>query len=251
MESLQKLREPVAVVLLVTVGLRVVLALVSAGVYAGDDVLATFALAAGALASWVSDPALILALAAVLLACGLGKRTPHARTLTLVGVITVGASLLVNLVFLLTGLTAGGPTRVVDTLTGLLLLVVPVLTGIVLLRLLATLPAADPAAAPYAITPGGTDPAYGPGQPDPNTSYQPIPQDPAAQYQPTWQTDTAAGAAWHTAGDAASGAPAAGWGTPGQSGGWVPDPAVPAPTTPTGAGEPRPPAPPPWPTTRT
>ena len=42
---------------------------------------------------------------------------------------------------------------------------------------------------------------------------QPGPPDP--QLQPTWQPDAAAGAAWLTAGDAAAGAPATGWGTPG------------------------------------
>lgn len=243
MESLKKLREPVAIVIVAALALRVLLALVSAGVYAGDDVLRTFARAAGPLAYRVGDPTLVLALAAALLACGLADRTPNARTLTLVGVITVGASVLVNLVFLVAGSTAGGPTRVVDTLTGLLLLVVPVLVGVVLVRLLSALPAAQaaPAATPYAITPA---------QPDGYASYQPIPQTQDAQYQPTWQPDVAAGAAWHTAGDAASGAPAAGWGTPGQSGGWVPTP--PPPTAPgAGPGEPRPMAPPPWPPNQT
>lgn len=234
MESLKKLREPVAVVILVALGLRVLLALVSAGVYAGDDVLRTFARAAGPLSSRVGDPALVLALAATLLACGLVDRTPHVRTLTLVGVITVGASVLVNLVFLVAGSTAGGPTRAVDTLTGLLLLAVPVLAGIVLIRLLSALPVAETTPAPYAIAPALPEPYGQHGQ------YQPIPQDP---YQPTWQPDVAAGAAWHTAGDAASGAPAAGWGTPGQSGGWVPTP--PPPPAGPEAG------PPPWPPNQT
>ena len=46
--------------------------------------------------------------------------------------------------------------------------------------------------------------------------------DPAKQ--PTWQPDEAAGAAWLKAGDAAAGAAATGWGTPGDAGGWLPGP---------------------------
>jgi hypothetical protein len=43
---------------------------------------------------------------------------------------------------------------------------------------------------------------------------------PSSQLEPVWQADEASGVAWHTAGDAALGAPAAGWGTPGEAGGW-------------------------------
>src|SRR4029453_17827510 len=43
---------------------------------------------------------------------------------------------------------------------------------------------------------------------------------PSSQLEPVWPPDEASGAAWHTAGDAALGAPATGWGTPGESGGW-------------------------------
>jgi hypothetical protein len=40
----------------------------------------------------------------------------------------------------------------------------------------------------------------------------PIPPPPDPRLQPTWQPDAAAGAVWRTAGEAAAGAPAAGWG---------------------------------------
>lgn len=39
------------------------------------------------------------------------------------------------------------------------------------------------------------------------------------EQQPTWTSDTAAGAVWHTAGDAARGAPASGWGSS-ETAGW-------------------------------
>jgi hypothetical protein len=50
---------------------------------------------------------------------------------------------------------------------------------------------------------------------------------PDPELQPTWQPDTAAGAAWYTAGDAASGRPAAGWGSPASASGWQPAPRLP------------------------
>jgi hypothetical protein len=49
------------------------------------------------------------------------------------------------------------------------------------------------------------------------------------QHEPTWQPDVAAGAAWMTAGDAATGAAASRWGTPGDDGGWTPQSAAPRP----------------------
>jgi hypothetical protein len=59
---------------------------------------------------------------------------------------------------------------------------------------------------------------------------------PDPELQPTWQPDAAAGAAWHTAGDAASGRPAAGWGSPESSSGWQPAPQLPR--SEPGAGDP-------------
>lgn len=42
--------------------------------------------------------------------------------------------------------------------------------------------------------------------------------------EPTWRPDVASGAAWRTAGAAAAGAQASGWGRPGERGGWTPAP---------------------------
>ncbi len=46
--------------------------------------------------------------------------------------------------------------------------------------------------------------------------------DQAPQTEPTWRPDEASGAAWQTAGAAAAGAQASGWGRPGERGGWTP-----------------------------
>ncbi|HKX15155.1 MAG TPA: hypothetical protein VJN19_08185, partial [Propionibacteriaceae bacterium] len=55
----------------------------------------------------------------------------------------------------------------------------------------------------------------------------PAPPVPDQRLQPTWHPDAAAGAAWRTAGEAAAGAPAAGWGTDSSSAGWQPIPTQP------------------------
>ena len=54
----------------------------------------------------------------------------------------------------------------------------------------------------------------------------PVTAAPDQRLQPTWHPDTAAGAAWRTAGDAAAGAPAAGWGAD-PAVGWQPIPTQP------------------------
>lgn len=45
---------------------------------------------------------------------------------------------------------------------------------------------------------------------------------PEPEPEPEWKPDPAAGAVWHSAGDAAAGGAASGWGVPGQSGGRIP-----------------------------
>jgi hypothetical protein len=90
----------------------------------------------------------------------------------------------------------------------------------------------------FQLQPGPLTAAPAPAlEPAPEVSVpelEPGPPDP--RLQPTWQPDSAAGAAWLTAKDAAAGAPATGWGTPGEPAGWQPAPApetrpTPPPTT--------------------
>lgn len=248
MESLKKLREPAALTALIVVAARLLNALVSAAIYAGHDGVSNVA---GLIAYRAADATLIAVATALVASCVLADRTRHASALTIAGSIVVGAATLAGLSFALLMLGTPGDTFVVDTIELLFNLAVPVLCLILLIRLALLRPAGAVAGQPYAIQ------ADGPGFDRPAIAV------PEPQYQPTWQPDVAAGAAWQTAGEAAAGAPASGWGTPGQQGGWQP-PQLPQPQqqdppqqqppaqqpygAPPGAGQPgRPDQPPSWP----
>lgn len=206
MESLKRLREPAAFVLAVALGLQLLADVIIFAV-AGtktDDSVSPVSLA---IVTRALDPLLILVLALVVASCVLGERTRHARVITLL-------ALLGSILTVLTGGTLGVVALAADftvvELTELLVsLVVPVLVIVGLVQLLRLQSAAPPA------------PAQAPAIEDgPSADLSP----PALSHphQPVWQPDAASGVAWHTAGDAALGAPASGWGTPGESGGWAP-----------------------------
>jgi hypothetical protein len=119
--------------------------------------------------------------------------------------------------------TLAAPFSQLDLADRLATAVVPLL-AVLLLGLLARRPGSGRAAAPaLEAQPGGVAGADPVGaaarEPD---------EDPALA--PTWSADTAAGAAWTTAGEAATGRPATGWGTPAGTG-WEVRPALEAPQT--------------------
>jgi hypothetical protein len=168
----------------------------------------------------------------VLVSCVLADPTPRVRTLTTIALVVVGVAFLVALTFGVMALAAPSDTSGTDTVDLLANLAVPVLALITLVRLLPATTAAQ--------SPGGPRPGELAGADQPA-----LPPVPDPRYQPTWQPDQAAGAAWSTAGDAAAGAPASGWGTPGQQGGWQ----YPPPVAPPGSQPPGPPPgsqQPPW-----
>jgi hypothetical protein len=222
MESLKNLREPIAVTAIIVLMARVLIGVGTAAAYAsreGFGGLSNVAVLGGYRGG---DPALVVVLTLAIAACVLTDRTRHARVLTVLAVVAVGVSVLVAAVFAVIALAAPDGIFVLDTLDVLANLAVPVLGLVTLVKLLALLPAGNPVAQPYAQSYGQpSTPSYPlpPGQ-QAGTGQPAIDQVPPPQYQPTWQPDVAAGAAWHTAGDAAAGAPASGWGTPGQQGGW-------------------------------
>jgi len=110
--------------------------------------------------------------------------------------------------------TYAAPFSQLDLADRLAAVVVPLL-AVVLLGLLARSSSAS-VAAPSLTTGPGPDAHEGSSSADPA---EPAP-DPALE--PTWAADAAAGAAWTTAGEAASGRPATGWGTPAGTGWEVP-----------------------------
>lgn len=226
-DTLKKLREPAALVLLAALALRLLMGVVSVFVLASNDRLDSFTAAARSVASWVTDPFALVVLAGLVAACVLVDRTPRARQLTLFALVLAAAGIGLTFLFGLIGLAAeGGINRLPNFLVFLADLAIPVLVAVVLLKLLQGQPAPVRQqalqAGPYgqgqygqgqygqAGQGQGSQPPYRQGQPQQNPN------------QPTWQPDQAAGASWNTAGDAASGAAASGWGTPGESGGWNP-----------------------------
>ena len=192
MDSLKRWREPAVWVLLAAIVVNLVLALASLVLSPGS---------AGVFAYRASSPLIIIVLAVVVASCVLVDRTPHARLLTTLAMVIVGMAVLSTLVAALAALTFGGPVVAFDLLTLLVSLVVPALGLAVLIRVW-TLPESAPVG-PAALEPALPTPPGLPVAPDP-------------QWQPTWSPDAAAGAVWRTAGDAASGAPASGWGAPGR-----------------------------------
>jgi hypothetical protein len=212
-ESLKRLREPAAFVVLVALGVRLLLGVVSLFVLATDDRLGSFTAASRSVANWITDPLTAVVLFALVASCVLVERTPRARLLTWASLIVVATGVVLTLLLALIGVAAqGGINRAPSFLVFLADLAVPALAAVGLYRLYQGQPApARPQALP-AGSPGGQPASYWPGSEE------------AEQPQPTWQPDQAAGAAWNTAGEAATGAAASGWGTPGESGGWSPVP---------------------------
>ncbi|HYP45161.1 MAG TPA: hypothetical protein VEQ66_08205 [Propionibacteriaceae bacterium] len=229
--SLHTLREPAVVVLLVVLGLRLLLGLVTFLLLArgaGDDTLAhlsrgtygdnPLALASFSLATTVLDLLTALVLVGLVASCVLWRPTPHARQLTLAALVLVSLAVVVALAAGLMWLTGvdlgmGALADFGRLMLGLPLLVLAALT---LGRLLPATAIDAAANRPRELSQAdGTQP-----------SSPPPAELPAAQpsTQPTWQPDEAAGAAWTTAGDAATGAAASGWGTSAERGGWVPQP---------------------------
>ncbi|HEY5822141.1 MAG TPA: hypothetical protein VIT20_09210 [Propionibacteriaceae bacterium] len=213
MDTLKRFREPLVMVVLVILGLRVPLALVTAGAYAAEDSSDGISGIAALVAYRAGDPALVVLLTALIASCVLVDPTPRARGLSLAALIVVGVSVLVGLVFgSLTFLQASSIwlANAVDVLVGL---AAPVVCMFLLFRFHVLGRDSAARANPYAL----------PATPT-------VPQLETPRYEPTWQPDVAAGASWQTAGDAAAGAPASAWGTPGQQGGWQPQPPAQPPT---------------------
>ena len=211
MENLLAIRVPAAIVALLILGLRIITAIVGTVVYSGTEP-GGFALSAGEFAYRTVDSALVVILVLLVASCVVVNPVRGARSVTRASAVVVGLSILVALTLAILGASRGGVTVGLDALDTALLLAAPLLGFIVLVRLLELAPAPTHPDGPE------TDAARSAGGAEDHADREPA--DPALQ--PTWQPDVAAGAAWHTAGDAAAGAPASGWGRPGESADWAP-----------------------------
>jgi hypothetical protein len=216
MERMQRWREPAVMVVAAALLVRLVLVGVFAATSArlGLDRPADSAYLAS---RQLSEPMPFVVLAALVACCHLRPATRHARTLTAAALVVAALSVLLALVLALLGFRAYTPPfSQLDFAERLVDLVLPLIAvGALAVLLQRPRQASDAVPALAAAREQEEGPAaVEEPQPDP-------------ELQPTWQPDAAAGAAWFTAGDAASGRPAAGWGSPEASGGWQPTPQLP------------------------
>jgi hypothetical protein len=208
MQSLMRLREPAAWVALGALVLNIVLAVVAIATHPGPTANVGLVLSARA-----ANPVPLVVLAVLVSFCVVRERTPHARLLTILSLIIGGIAVLFGLTLALLGLAAES-TPVLAVLASIVTQLISLIAVVLLIKLLQlqAVPRRLPAGiglAPYPY-------------PEPS----PAPQPPDQLLQPTWQPDTASGAVWRTAGEAAAGAPATGWGAD-SSAAWQPIPTQP------------------------
>jgi hypothetical protein len=225
-DSLRRWRQPVAVVLLVASGVRLLAGIVAVPVLAAADAYGSVATAALFEGSRAGDSLLLLATAAAAAWCLAAPPTSSGRVIATLAVVELVTTVVVSLVFGLLGLTADAVGRGVLFVQFLAALVLPAVAAVLLLALLRAAPATSVAAVPPATS---AESAALPPTVPPGTSLAPPPP---PDLPPSWTVDQAAGVAWQTAGDAAAGNPPTGWSAPAETAGWQPIPGPPAPPGP-------------------
>jgi hypothetical protein len=208
MESLMRLREPAAWVALGALVLNILLAVVAIATQPGPTANVGLVLSAR-----VANPVPLVVLAVLVSFCVVRERTPHARLLTILSLIVGVIAILFGLTLALLGLAAES-TPVLAVLATIVTQLISLIAVVLLIKLLQL------QAVPRRL-PAGIGLAPYPYQ-------EPLPasQPPHPRLQPTWQPDMAAGAVWRTAGEAAAGAPATGWGAD-SAAAWQPIPTQP------------------------
>jgi hypothetical protein len=209
-ENLMRLREPAAWVALGALVLNLVLALVALATFEGS-----LASVAWVLSARLANPVPLVVLTILVSFCVLRDRTPHARQLTLISLIVGVVAVLLGLTFALLGFGATAPVLAVFAAIVQQAISVIAIGFLIKLLQLQAVPRRLPAGIGLAPHPSDALPL------------PPAPAAPDQRLQPTWHPDTAAGAAWRTAGDAAAGAPGSGWGAD-PSVGWQPIPTQPS-----------------------
>jgi hypothetical protein len=187
--------------------LNLVLTVVAMATYSGP--LANIGLT---LSAQAANPVPLIALAVIVGFCVLRERTPHARLLTVLSLIAGVLAVLFGIGLALLALAADR-IPVAWALGAVVTQAISVIVVVLLIKLyqLQAVPRRLPA---------------GIGLPPYQESLSAVPP-PDQRLQPTWRPDTAAGAVWRTAGEAAAGAPASGWGADATSAAWQPIPTQP------------------------
>ena len=205
------MREPAAFIVLAVLWLQLLIDLVEFFGY-GGQLHGSSAEAALVIGAQMPQILTVLVLGLLVASCVLADRTKRARILVLLALISTVVTMLAALTLGVMGLVAESETKVLDLAELLLPIVVGVLVVFALARLLPMSATQDGGTEVLAVTGASPEEAV------------PPPALPSPKQEPVWQPDAASGVAWYSAGDAAVGAPAAGWGTPGESGGWYPMP---------------------------
>jgi hypothetical protein len=188
--------------------LNILLAIVAMASYPGPTANVGLLLSARA-----ANPVPLIVLAVLVSFCVVRERTPHARLLTILSLVVAVIAVLFGLTLALLGLAAES-TPVLAVLATIVTQLISLIAIVLLIKLLQL------QAVPRRL-PAGIGLA-----PYPYPEPLPAPQLPDQQLQPTWQPDAATGAVWRTAGEAAAGAPATGWGGD-SSAAWQPIPTQP------------------------
>lgn len=156
MERLRRFREPAAYVVLAALAVQIVLAVAAVGYYtllAGPS-------GAGTIAAQQLSRTLVILAAVVVGACALwGQPTPHARAITLAGIVLFSVHGLLALVLAVFAMFES--SNVFAMVTMLLELLVPGLAVVVLVAVRSALPIAGP---PQQFPPSGTGSQFGPRQ---------------------------------------------------------------------------------------
>jgi hypothetical protein len=225
MERMQRWREPAVLVVTAALLLRLVLVAVFAATTArvGSDGPTDPALVAS---RQLSEPLTFVVLAALVTCCHLRPASRHSRALTALALGVSSLAVLLAVMLAVVGYRAPTPSfGRLDFAERLVDLVLP-LIAVAALAVLLQRPRPHREPVP-ALAPAARQEEVQAEEPRPDP-----------ELQPTWEPDAAAGAAWYTAGDAASGRPAAGWGSAQDSAGWQPTPQLPPAKVERTAGEP-------------
>lgn len=217
MDALKRWRQPAAFVVLGALVAQLVISVVGVVVLARPEVFGSFLLAAASVAFLGRDASGLVVLALLVAACAVREPTSRARFLTAAAVVVSALLVLLTLASAIVGLVVGRGRPVVDVLTVMASLV-PATVITVGLGMLWRHQARTAAVA-------GSVPAD-----REVTGSSAMPSVEVARTAPVWAPDEASGAVWHTAGAAAAGGAASGWGSPDAPAGWNPVPGPPSPS---------------------